>query len=156
MLAAVLLLHALYMFHNLCRMQEQAVCNWHMTKCQPCVCWWICKPFALEALVGHASVTAWYKGNQLNLHSRISSCSACHLLQDTLPTPPAPVRPRIASSITTAHRPHLFRRSAHSFRARCLDCHKLVTNWYAVDGGSTPETLAQMQQDAPPCAVTWL
>ncbi|WIA09440.1 hypothetical protein OEZ85_008844 [Tetradesmus obliquus] len=76
--------------------------------------------------------------------------------EDAFEPQPAPPKPRIASSITAAHRPELFRRSWHSFQARCLDCHEYISSWYAVDDGSSPEALAQMQQAAPPCAVTWL
>lgn len=76
--------------------------------------------------------------------------------QDVFEPQPAPPKPRIASSITAAHRPELFRRSWHSFQARCLDCHEYISSWYAVDDGSSAEALAQMQQAAPPCTVTWL
>ncbi|KAF6252378.1 hypothetical protein COO60DRAFT_1704324 [Scenedesmus sp. NREL 46B-D3] len=90
------------------------------------------------------------------------SLTRCTLLghppppQDAVDPPPAPAKPRIAGSITTAHRPELFRRCWHSFQARCLDCHELVAKWYAADDGSSPGALAQMQRDAPPCAVDWL
>jgi hypothetical protein len=77
-------------------------------------------------------------------------------LQDVFTPPPAPAKPRVASSVTVAHRPELFRRSWHSFKARCLDCHEYGTTWFAVDDGSSPDVLAQMQRDAPPGAVTWL
>eukprot|EP00775_Hariotina_reticulata_P011050 gene11050-11205_t len=64
--------------------------------------------------------------------------------------------PKVAASMTTAHRPQLFRRSWHSFRSRCLDCDSFVKQWYIVDDGSNQDDLQQMQSSAPPCAVSWL
>lgn len=39
-------------------------------------------------------------------------------------------------------------------RLRCLDCNKMVDNWYAVDDGSSAEELAEMKAIAP--NVKWL
>lgn len=59
-------------------------------------------------------------------------------------------KPKIAVSITTAHRPEPFRRAWLSFLLRCLDCDALVDRYYIVDDGSSPAQLAQMQVVAPP------
>lgn len=71
------------------------------------------------------------------------------------PLPPRPPgSPRIAVAITTSHRPLLFRRAMLSFRTRCLDCQARVDTWFAVDDGSSPEELAEMQAAVP--GLTWI
>jgi len=72
----------------------------------------------------------------------------------TRPTPRRPDEPRIAVAITTSRRPLLFRRAMLSFRTRCLDCLSRVDEWFAVDDGSTPEELAEMQAAVP--GLTWI
>jgi hypothetical protein len=47
--------------------------------------------------------------------------------------------PRIAAALTTSNRPELFRRAYLSFRLRCLDCDATVSQWFAVDDGSSHE-----------------
>ena len=41
-----------------------------------------------------------------------------------------------------------------SFRTRCLDCLSRVDEWFAVDDGSSPEELADMQAAVP--GLTWI
>eukprot|EP00775_Hariotina_reticulata_P006919 gene6919-7137_t len=66
-------------------------------------------------------------------------------------------RPRIAASMTTSHRPELFKRAWLSFRSRCLDCENFVQHWFLVDDGSDVADLQLMQKIAPPSdQVTWL
>ena len=62
--------------------------------------------------------------------------------------------PRIAAAITTSKRPELFRRAYLSFRLRCLDCDAAVSQWFAVDDGSSDEQLQAMQ--AVSSDITWL
>ena len=62
--------------------------------------------------------------------------------------------PRIAAAITTCRRPLLFRRAMLSFRMRCLDCLARVDRWFAVDDGSPPDQLAEMQASVP--GLTWV
>lgn len=54
-------------------------------------------------------------------------------------------KPRVAAGFVTARRPALFQQSFNSFRQRCLDCHRLVDTWFAVDDFSTPAELQDMQ-----------
>ena len=72
----------------------------------------------------------------------------------TRSTPRRPDEPRIAAAITTSRRPLLFRRAMLSFRTRCLDCLSRVDQWFAVDDGSSPEELAEMQDAVP--GLTWI
>ena len=62
--------------------------------------------------------------------------------------------PRIAGAITTCRRPLLFRRAMLSFRMRCLDCMPRVDRWFAVDDGSPPDQVADMQASVP--GLTWV
>ena len=62
--------------------------------------------------------------------------------------------PRIAAAITTSKRPELFRRAYLSFRLRCLDCDATVSQWFAVDDGSSDEQLEAMRSVS--SDITWL
>jgi len=62
--------------------------------------------------------------------------------------------PRIAAAITTSKRPELFRRAYLSFRLRCLDCDATVSQWFAVDDGSSDEQLEAMRSAS--SDITWL
>ena len=62
--------------------------------------------------------------------------------------------PRIAAAITTSKRPELFRRAYFSFRLRCLDCDATVSQWFAVDDGSSDAQLEAMH--AVSSDITWL
>jgi GT2 family glycosyltransferase len=62
--------------------------------------------------------------------------------------------PRIAAAITTSKRPELFRRAYLSFRLRCLDCDAAISQWFAVDDGSSDAQLEAMQ--AVSSDITWL
>jgi GT2 family glycosyltransferase len=72
------------------------------------------------------------------------------------PLPAITLTGRIAASFTTAHRPAFFKRTYHSFRARCQDCDDLIDSWIAVDDFSSAADLAAMQKAAPPGAVRWV
>ena len=61
---------------------------------------------------------------------------------------------RIAAALTTSKRPELFRRAYLSFRLRCLDCDAVVSQWFAVDDGSSEAQLEAMQ--AVSSDITWL
>ena len=62
--------------------------------------------------------------------------------------------PRIAAAITTSKRPELFRRAYLSFRLRCLDCDATISQWFAVDDGSSDEQLEAMRSVS--SDITWL
>jgi len=62
--------------------------------------------------------------------------------------------PRIAAAITTSKRPELFRRAYLSFRMRCLDCDAIVSQWFAVDDGSSDAQLEAMRSVS--SDITWL
>ena len=85
---------------------------------------------------------------------RLPNSPASATIHPFAKSPPHHAGPRVAAAITTSHRPLLFRRAMLSFRMRCLDCMELVETWFAVDDGSTPEQLAEMQATMP--GLTWL
>ena len=62
--------------------------------------------------------------------------------------------PRIAAALTTSKRPELFRRAYLSFRLRCLECDEMVSQWFAVDDGSSDEQLEAMETVS--SDITWL
>ena len=62
--------------------------------------------------------------------------------------------PRIAAALTTSKRPELFRRAYLSFRMRCLDCDSMVSQWFAVDDGSSDAQLEAMRSAS--SDITWL
>lgn len=62
--------------------------------------------------------------------------------------------PKIAAAITTSKRPELFRRAYLSFRLRCLDCDAAISQWFAVDDGSSDAQLEAMLSVS--SDITWL
>lgn len=88
------------------------------------------------------------KRAQLNVwREELVKCSVedakAHLMQ-----PRDPGMPRILFTITTCKRLQLFLRTMHSFIRHCLDCWR-ITEWIALDDGSTDEELSEMRTTFP-------